>query len=121
MYALFRALLLATGTLLLTYCVLCCLQFNFQSRCTCSLSQPPHLAHPVRVLLPLFRSPQEMQNEVHLLGSLSHPNIMRFMAVSLDPPTIVMQVRVGCWLKCGNNLKSGLGLGWQEGGAWPSA
>ena len=36
---------------------------------------------------------QEMQNEVHLLGSLSHPNIMRFMAISLDPPTIVMQVR----------------------------
>lgn len=26
-----------------------------------------------------------------MLGSLSHPNIMRFMAISLDPPMIVMQ------------------------------
>lgn len=30
-------------------------------------------------------------NEVHLLGSLTHPNIMRFCAVCLDPPMIVMQ------------------------------
>ena len=34
---------------------------------------------------------QEMMNEVHFLGCLSHPNIMRFMAVCLDPPMIVMQ------------------------------
>ena len=33
----------------------------------------------------------EMQNEVHLLGSLSHPNVMRFMAISINPPMIVMQ------------------------------
>ena len=42
-----------------------------------------------------------MQNEVCLLGSLSHPNIMRFMAISLDPPTIVMQVGIDAWLDCG--------------------
>ena len=29
--------------------------------------------------------------QVTMLGSLSHPNIMRFMAISLDPPMIVMQ------------------------------
>ena len=29
--------------------------------------------------------------QVHLLGAFSHPNIMRFMAVCLDPPMIVMQ------------------------------
>jgi hypothetical protein len=29
--------------------------------------------------------------QVSMLGSLSHPNIMRFMAISLDPPMIVMQ------------------------------
>lgn len=28
-----------------------------------------------------------------MLGSLLHPNITRFMAVCLDPPMIVMQVR----------------------------
>lgn len=37
-----------------------------------------------------------MQNEVNMLGSLLHPNITRFMAVCLDPPMIVMQVR-GVW------------------------
>lgn len=30
-------------------------------------------------------------DEVYLLGSLSHPNIMRFCAVCLDPPMIVTQ------------------------------
>ncbi|GAX75256.1 hypothetical protein CEUSTIGMA_g2701.t1 [Chlamydomonas eustigma] len=33
----------------------------------------------------------DMQNEVNMLGSLSHPNIMRFMAITLNPPMIVMQ------------------------------
>ena len=42
-----------------------------------------------------------MQNEVCLLGSLSHPHLMRFLAISLDPPTIVMQVGIDAWLKCG--------------------
>ena len=34
---------------------------------------------------------KELMNEVYLLGSLSHPNIMRFCAVCLDPPMIVTQ------------------------------
>ncbi len=34
---------------------------------------------------------KELMNEVFLLGSLSHPNIMRFCAVCLDPPMIVTQ------------------------------
>ncbi len=32
-----------------------------------------------------------MQNEVQMLGSLSHPNIMRFIAITLNPPMIIMQ------------------------------
>lgn len=31
-------------------------------------------------------------NEVQLLGSLSHPSVMRFLAVCVEPPMIVMQV-----------------------------
>uniref|UniRef100_A0A7S3R324 Protein kinase domain-containing protein n=1 Tax=Dunaliella tertiolecta TaxID=3047 RepID=A0A7S3R324_DUNTE len=34
---------------------------------------------------------QDMQHEVHMLGTYNHPNIMRFMAVCLNPPMIVMQ------------------------------
>lgn len=34
---------------------------------------------------------KELMNEVFMLGSLSHPNIMRFCAVCLDPPMIVTQ------------------------------
>ncbi|EFJ49685.1 hypothetical protein VOLCADRAFT_33660, partial [Volvox carteri f. nagariensis] len=34
---------------------------------------------------------QSLMHEVTLLGSLSHPNIMRFLAMCLDPPCIVMQ------------------------------
>ncbi len=29
--------------------------------------------------------------QVNMLGSLSHPNIMRFMAITLNPPMIIMQ------------------------------
>lgn len=32
-----------------------------------------------------------LMDEVYLLGSMSHPNIMRFCAVCLDPPMIVTQ------------------------------
>lgn len=34
---------------------------------------------------------KSLMDEVYLLGSLSHPNIMRFCAVCLDPPMIVTQ------------------------------
>jgi serine/threonine protein kinase len=34
---------------------------------------------------------KELMNEVYVLGSLTHPNIMRFCAVCLDPPMIVTQ------------------------------
>ncbi|GFH32190.1 protein kinase domain-containing protein, partial [Haematococcus lacustris] len=37
------------------------------------------------------RAWQEMQNEVHMLGTYNHPNIVRFMAICLDPPLIIMQ------------------------------
>ncbi|KAG1670164.1 hypothetical protein FOA52_000876 [Chlamydomonas sp. UWO 241] len=33
----------------------------------------------------------DMQNEVNMLGSFSHPNIMRFIAIAINPPMIVMQ------------------------------
>jgi hypothetical protein len=39
------------------------------------------------------RELKELMDEVFLLGSLNHPCIMRFCALCLDPPMIVMQVR----------------------------
>ena len=35
--------------------------------------------------------PKITPEKVYLLGSMCHPNIMRFLAVVLDPPMIVMQ------------------------------
>jgi serine/threonine protein kinase len=34
---------------------------------------------------------EEMQNEVHMLGTYNHPNVVRFVGVCTDPPMIVMQ------------------------------
>jgi hypothetical protein len=33
-----------------------------------------------------------LANEVHMLGSLSHPNVVRFCAVCLEPPMIGVRV-----------------------------
>ncbi len=62
---------------------------------------------------------EEMQNEVHLLGTYNHPNIMRFMAVCIEPPMIVMQYYPHGSLF---DLLTVSRMGWRGlGGAWGCA